>query len=69
MASPLGGEHQPLALQIVHDDDATLPALQAGRVDTRDADAFEVLQRARLGDPDPMHHHGILSMQRSRPAA
>jgi len=46
--SALGGEQQPLGVQVVHDGDVVLAALQTGLVDAHDLHAFEVLQRACL---------------------
>ena len=48
--APLGGEQQPLAIQVVHDGDVVLPAPQAGLVDAHRAHAGEVFQRTRLRD-------------------
>ena len=49
VVSALGGEQQPLGVQIVHDGDVVLASAQAGLVDTDNLHAF-ALQFARLID-------------------
>jgi hypothetical protein len=50
VVTALGGEQQPLGIQVVHDGDVVLTPAQAGLVDAHDLHAFEALQGARLID-------------------
>ena len=48
MVPALGGEQQPLGIQVVHDGDVVLATAQAGLVDAHDLHALEALQSTRL---------------------
>jgi hypothetical protein len=50
VVTSLGGEQQPLGVQVMHDGDVVLAAARAGLVDAHDLHALEALQRARLID-------------------
>jgi len=41
----LAGKQQPLGVQVVHDGDVVLAALQAGLVDAHDLHAFDALKK------------------------
>jgi hypothetical protein len=48
--APLGGEQQPLGVEVVHDGDVALPAMQTGVVDAHDLHRAHVVERAGLID-------------------
>jgi hypothetical protein len=66
---PLGGEQQPLGIQVVHDGDVVLATAQAGLVDAHDLHAGEALQGTRLVDVEldaPPQSLVLAAQQRSR---
>ena len=69
VAASLGGDQQPLLVEVMHDGDVALPAVHADVVDAHVAHVAHVIEGASLADEVRVRVHSCLWPPRSMAAA